>query len=93
MTTDWRPLPSNDYYQITRDGRVRGRHRIITRSNGRTYTARARELTPQIHPRTGLSTVMLSRAGHHYRRHIHLLVRKAFGVGSGVTSDGEQQPL
>ena len=77
----WRQIPDHDGYEISDRGNVRGLDRVIVRSNGAPYTARACAMTVQIHRPSGLKLVRLAtgRRGQSRTVYIHRIVADVFG--------------
>lgn len=77
MSENWRPVVGwEDLYEVSDQGRVRSRDRIVP-SRGGTRVAAGRVLRPGP-TQSGRRTVSLSRDGHARPRRIYLLVLEAF---------------
>lgn len=73
----WKDIPGYEgMYRVSDMGRVESLHRVITRSNGTSWTIRAKILKPYLHK--GYWGVNLCNDSGHRFTDIHLLVALAF---------------
>lgn len=73
----WAPIKSNDSYEVSADGRVRSKARVVQRSNGVPRRVRERILVPAKAGK-GYEVVCLYRDGRGAQRYVHHLVAEAF---------------
>lgn len=74
----WKPIQKFDnQYEVSNKGRIRSVHKVITKSNGRTYTRKSKILKPAIN-HSGYLTGAVSLMNNLIPYVVHRLVAEAF---------------
>lgn len=72
---EWRPIEGWPEYELSSDGEIRSRQRVVTQANGNTYSVRAKVLRGEC----GRARVTLSRPGARRKASISTLLAEVFG--------------
>lgn len=74
---EWRVIPGYEYYEVTKDGRVRSIDRIIRYENGRTVRYRSKVLKRQINNK-GYVSYTIKILNKNYKLYAHRAVALAY---------------